>query len=85
MEREFFEQCIRLYRLSIHPIRCTLPFPFSLRLCLKAVMSDAYRLIPRSRIDSKSMHGYPYKSKDIYMDIHTIMDIQMGIHKSMDN
>jgi len=30
---------------------------------------------PRSRIHSKSMHGYPYKS----------MDIQMDINKSMDN
>jgi len=36
--------------------------------------SNATRLIPGSRIHSRSMHGYPYKSKDIQMDIHKIMD-----------
>jgi len=29
---------------------------------------------PGSRIHSKSMYGYPWKSKDIQMDIHKSMD-----------
>jgi len=39
---------------------------------------------PGSRIHSRSLHGCPYKSMNIQMDINKSMDLKTDIHKNID-